>query len=170
MSARAGLPRYVELTLLPALGVVAIVGATMPLDPGRLTPPDLAYCLMVAWVIRRPARVPVWVAPALGLFGDVMLMRPLGLGALGLMCATEVFRARAVLFQSSPFVMEWIAAVAGVAAMLFGMRLVLGVTFADGPSLVRLGGAVLATGAAYPLVVLGLVWCLGLRAGSGGGQ
>lgn len=172
MSGRAGeatgLSRRVEALLLPAIGVVAIVGMTMPLDPGRLTPPDLVWCLMVAWVVRRPERVPVWVAPLLGLLGDVLLMRPIGLGALGLMLGTEVFRGRAPALQSAPFLVEWVAAVAGYAAMLFGMRLVLGVTFADAPGLARLGLAVAATAVAYPLVVFGLVWCLGLRARGGG--
>ena len=164
MSRGAGLSATVESLLLPAIAVVATFGMTMPLDPGRLTPPDLVYCLMIAWVVRRPARVPLWAAPALGLLGDVLLMRPIGLGALGLMLATEVFRARAGALRAAPFLVEWVAAAAGYAAMLLGMRLVLGATFSDAPTLARLGAAVLATGVAYPFVVLGLVWCLGVRA------
>lgn len=164
MSGQEGLPRTVEAVLLPLVAVGTTVAATMPLDPGRLTPPDLVWCLMIAWVIRRPTRVPVWMAPLLGLLGDVLLMRPLGLGALGLMLGVEVFRGRAAVFHAAPFLVEWIAAVLGYAALVFGMRLVLEVTFADGPSLARLGLAVLATGVAYPLVVLGLTWCLGVRA------
>ncbi|MFT3974441.1 MAG: rod shape-determining protein MreD [Amaricoccus sp.] len=159
----AGLSRGVEAVLLPAIGVVALVGMTMPLDPGRLTPPDLVFCLMIAWVVRRPDRVPVWAAPLLGLLGDALLMRPIGLGALGLMLATEVFRGRATALQAAPFPLEWLAAALGYVAMLLGMRLVLGATFAGGPGLGRLGIAAAATAAAYPLVVLGLVWCLGLR-------
>lgn len=168
MSAKAGLPWALEIVLLPAIGVGATVAMTMPLDPGRLTPPDLVYCLMIAWVVRRPARVPIWAAPALGLLGDVLLMRPIGLGALGLMLATEVFRGRAAGLQAAPFLVEWVAAVAGYAALVFGMRLVLAATFADAPSLASLGGAVFVTGVAYPLVVLGLVWCLGIRAEGAG--
>lgn len=163
MSVKA-LPRAVEALLVPTIGVAAIIGMTMPLDPGRLTPPDVVYCLMIGWVIRRPARVPIWIAPALGLFGDLMLMRPIGLGALGLMVATEVFRARARVFHGAPFAFEWLAAVAGFAALVFGMRLVLGATFADAPTAARLAVAVLATGVTYPLVLLGLTWCLRIRA------
>lgn len=169
MSARSGPPRLIELVVVPVICLAAIIGMTMPLDPGRLTPPDVVYCLMIGWVIRRPARVPLWMAPVLGLLGDVVLMRPIGLGALGLMLATEAFRARAGLFQSAPFVLEWLASVAGFAALLLGMRLVLGATFADVPTVARLGVAVMATGVAYPLVVLGLTWCLRIR-GSGGGR
>jgi len=168
MSAKVGLPWALEILLLPAIGVVATVAMTMPLDPGRLTPPDLVYCLMIAWVVRRPARVPIWAAPALGLLGDVLLMRPIGLGALGLMLATEAVRRRAAGLQAAPFLLEWLAAAMGYAALVFGMRLVLAVTFADAPSLARLGVAVAATAVAYPLVVLGLVWCLGVKAQGAG--
>ena len=168
MSAKVGLPWALEILLLPAIGVVATVAMTMPLDPGRLTPPDLVYCLMIAWAVRRPARVPIWAAPALGLLGDVLLMRPIGLGALGLMLATEAVRRRAAGLQAAPFLLEWLAAAMGYAALVFGMRLVLAVTFADAPSLARLGVAVAATAVAYPLVVLGLVWCLGVKAQGAG--
>lgn len=166
MSGR-GLPGPVEALLLPAIGVGATIAMTMPLDPGRVTPPDLVYCLMIAWVVRRPDRVPLWAAPLLGLVADILLMRPIGLGALGLMLATEAFRRWALPLQMRPFVFTWIASIVGYAAMLFGMWLVLGATFVEGPSLARLGGSVLATAIAYPLVVFGLVWCLGIKARGG---
>ena len=87
----------------------------IPLGPGgALVAPDLLYCLLVAWVVRRPARTPLWAIVALGLFADVMLSRPLGLGALALMLAVEAFRRRAVLFHGAPFLLEWLAAVAGL--------------------------------------------------------
>lgn len=167
MSAR-GVPRIVDFLLLPAIGLVATVGMTMPLDPARLMPPDLVYCLMTAWVIRRPDRVPLWTAPALGFLGDVLLMRPLGLGALGLTLVTELFRARATALQSAPFLVEWLVAAIGFVAMLAGMQVPLWATFANVPGLGRLEASAVATTVAYPLVVFGLVWCLGLRARGGG--
>lgn len=159
----SGLPRVVEALLLPAIGLGAAILMTMPLDPGRMTAPDLVYCLMIAWVVRRPDRVPIWAAPLLGLMADVLLMHPIGLGALGLTLATEAFRRRASALQAAPFLVEWLAAVVGYAAMLLAMWLALGATFAAGPGLARLGSSVLATGIAYPVVVLGLAWCLGLK-------
>ena len=115
-------------------------------------------------VIRRPATTPLWAAPLLGFFADVMLSRPLGLGALGLMLATEAFRTRARLFHGSPFVIEWLAATIGFAVLLAAMQVVLTIVVADPPGAGPLSRYLLATALAYPLVVLGLTWCLRLRA------
>ena len=64
-----------------------------------------------------------------------------------------------------PFPLEWLAATAAFAAMLAGMEIALALVFADRPgfaaTLVRYG---VTTALAYPLIVLGLTWCLNLRA------
>ena len=113
--------------MLLGLGFMAVLAVMIPLGPGgELVAPDLLYCLLVAWVVRRPARTPLWAVVALGLFADVMLSRPIGLGALALMLAVEAFRRRALLFHGAPFLLEWAAAVAGFALMLAGMHLALG--------------------------------------------
>ncbi len=165
MSAPRTLPALVETALYLVLGMAGVIAALVPLGPGGgLTPPDLAYCLTIAWVIRRPARLPFWAVLLLGLFADVMLARPLGLGALGLLLVSEVFRGRAVLFWSAPFPLEWLVAAAGFAALLAAMHLALTIVFAAPPGLAASLRYLLATAVAYPFVVLGLTWCLGLRA------
>jgi rod shape-determining protein MreD len=165
MSGPSALPAVAETAVLLGLGGVAVLAAMIPLGPGgRLGAPDLLYSLLVAWVIRRPARTPLWVVLLLGLFADVMLSRPIGLGALGLLLATEVFRARATLFHNTPFPVEWLAASAAFAAMLAAMHLVLTAALAAPPGLSASLHYLLSTTIAYPLVVLGLTWCLRLRA------
>ena len=125
MSPPRVLPAFAETPVLLALGFVAVFAALIPLAPGGgLAAPDLLYCLVVAWVVRRPAHVARGDL-VLGLFADVMLSRPLGLGALALMLLAEVFRRRAVLFYGAPFLVEWLAAAAGFAAMLAAMHLAL---------------------------------------------
>jgi rod shape-determining protein MreD len=159
------LPAFAETAILLGLGFVAVFAALIPLAPGGgLVAPDLGYCLVIAWIIRRPTRTPLWAILAIGLFADVMLSRPLGLGALMLVLLSEVFRGRAVLFYGAPFLIEWLAAAAGFAAMLAAMHLALAVVFADPPGLAASLRYLLATALAYPLVVLGLTWCLRLRA------
>ena len=119
MSRSRRLPASVEKALLVGLGVVAVVAAMTPLAPGGgMVAPDLLYAVIVAWVIRRPAATPLWAVLALGLFADVMLSRPIGLGALGLLFASEFFRARAATFHGVPFPLEWLAAAVVFAAML----------------------------------------------------
>jgi rod shape-determining protein MreD len=165
MNASRVLPGALETPVLVGLGVLATLAVTMPLGPGgELVAPDLLYCLLVAWAVRRPARTPLWAVVALGLFADVLLSRPIGLGALGLMLVVEAFRRRALLFHGAPFLIEWGAAAAGFALMLLGMRLALELVFVEPPGFRLLGRHLLATAIAYPLVVLGLAWCLRLRA------
>ena len=159
------LPAFAETALYLALGLAATIAPLLPLAPGgRLMPPDLAWCLTVAWVIRRPARLPFPAILAVGLLGDVLLSRPLGLGALGLLLLAEAFRNRAHLFWSAPFPLEWLAAAAAFAALLAAEHLALALVFAEPPGLALALRYLAATAIAYPLVVLGLVWVAGLRA------
>lgn len=162
---RRALPASIETPVLLAIGVAAVLAVTMPLGPGgALVAPDLLYCLLVGWVIRRPARTPLWLVVGLGLFADALLSRPLGLGALGLLLVVETFRRRAILFHGAPFVIEWVAAVAAFALMLLATNLVLGAVMMAPPGLGPSLRYLTATAVAYPLVVLGMTWCLGLRA------
>ena len=99
----------------------------------------------------------------LGLFADLMLARPPGLGALGLLLASEIFRAHRGLLNGLPFPVEWLAATAAFAALLAAMQLALVVTLADPPGLVASVRHLLATALAYPLVTAGLAFGLQLR-------
>lgn len=101
---------------------------------------------------------------ALGLGADLMLSRPVGLGALGLLLAAEAARAESPRLQGGAFLVEWLAVTLGFAGMLAAIALMLRLSFADGPGLPGLLRHLAATGLAYPLVVAGLVWVLGLGA------
>jgi rod shape-determining protein MreD len=165
MSAPRALPSVVEKAIFLGLGVVAVEAALIPLGPGSaLVAPDLLFGLVVAWVIRRPATAPFWAIVALGLFADLMMSRPLGLGALGLVLASEWFRRRAARFQAGPFPLEWLAMTLAFVAVLGGMEIALALVFADGPGAAALVRYAVTTAMAYPLIVLGLTWCLHLGA------
>ena len=156
---------WAERAALPLLGLIAIYAALLPFSPGSGAPvPDILYCLVIAWVIRRPESAPLVIVLGLGLLADILLTRPLGLGALGLVLASEVMRRRASLFRGGPFIVEWIAAMLLFAATLAAVTLVLRVSFADAPGLGPLGWHLFATAAIYPFVALLLVLCLGFAA------
>ena len=158
------IPPTLQRVLLLALGVVAVYAALIPLGPGSgLVPPNLLYCLVFAWTVRSPAAVSAPLVLVLGLFADVMLTRPIGLGALGLVLAAEAVRGRTALFRGAPFVLEWLAAVAGFGLVLAASDLVLRLALVRGPGLGPLLAHVVATAIAYPVVVAGLVLGLGLR-------
>jgi rod shape-determining protein MreD len=165
MTAARPMPGTVERALFLSLGLIAVLAPLAPLGlAGGLVVPDLLYCLVVGWMVRRPATAPLWAVLLLGLLGDVMLSRPIGLGALGLVLVSEWFRRRGRLFHSSPFPLEWLAATLGFAVLLAGVRVALALVFAPGPTAGMLASYLAATALAYPLVVLGLAWCLKLRA------
>lgn len=148
-----------------ALGVAAVYVALLPVGgPGGLPAPDLLYALLAAWVVRRPAQAPAWAVLALGVFADLLLSHPVGLGALGLLLVTEVLRANAGVLRGTAFPLEWLAVTAGFAALLAGQRLILQLAFADGPGLAPALRYGLSTALAYPLVVALLHWVVGLRA------
>jgi rod shape-determining protein MreD len=165
MSARRYGPT-VELLAVFALGIAAIHLALVPFDftAGRAPGPDLVFCLVLAWTIRRPNEARLWAILALGLASDVLLSRPIGLGALALLFAAEAARSSAPAIQSGSFLAEWATAAGLFAAVALAQQAALNLVFLDGPGLWPLAGQVAATAAAYPLVVFVLAAGFGMRA------
>ncbi|MBP7001012.1 rod shape-determining protein MreD [Amaricoccus sp.] len=155
----------VETAAVLLLGAVAIHLALVPASGalGDWPTPDLVFCLACAWALRRPAGAPLWAIVALGLAADLALDRPVGLGALALVAATEALRASAATLRSGPFVGEWLT-VAGLAlAWALSAHAAMQLVFLDGPGLPALLREAAATALAYPLVVLVLAWGVGMR-------
>ncbi len=166
MTAARRLPAPVETLGVLLACLAAIYLAMLPLGGpvGRLLPmPDLAFCLVLAWVARRPREAPVWAIVAAGLAADLLLMRPPGLGALALLLAAAATRANAQAVAAGPFLAEWLGAAALAFAAALGMQAALELTFADAPALRPLLLHAAATAAAYPLAVLLLALLLGIR-------
>lgn len=144
--------------LVAAFAVLALHVPLVPVDHAadRVANPDLLFCLLAAWTLRRPAAVPLPLVVVLGLAADLLLGRPPGPGALGLVLATEYLRSR----RPSGFARELVRAGLLFAAMLLGTALLLTVTLAPAPPLEPLARHWFATVLAYPaiaaLVHLGL--------------
>ena len=150
----------------PLLGLAAVYAALLPIAPGSgAATPDLLYCLVFAWIVRAPRGAPVLVVLALGLFADLMLSRPPGLGALGLLAVSELVRGARGAPRDWAFLREWLFAALAFALMIGAMTLLLALSLAAPPSLGALLWHVVATIVAYPFVA-GLVgWLLGGRRG-----
>lgn len=144
----------IQRAIVAALGVVVIHVPLVPVDHAadRVANPDLLFCLLAAWTLRRPAAVPLPLVLVLGLAADLLLGRPPGPGALGLVLATEYLRTR----RPSGFAREAIRAALIFAALLAGTALLLLVTLAPSPGLEPLARHWFATTIAYPAVA-GLV-------------
>jgi rod shape-determining protein MreD len=146
----------IETGAVLALGVAAIYASLLPysLDATSAPAPDLLYCLVAAWVVRRPAKAPLWAILALALAGDVFLSRPIGLGALGLLLAAEGLRANAFLLRGAPFMLEWLVVAVLYVTLQGAINLVLEATFTNGPGFRALLVCAGRTALAYPVIVL----------------
>ena len=157
-------PFRLARALLPPLGVAAIYAALLPLAPGGgVATPDLLYCLVLAWIVRAPRGAPVLVVLALGLLADLLLARPPGLGALGLLGASELVRGPGNAPRDWSFPREWLFAVLAFALMIAAMTLLLALSLAAPPSFGALRGHLVATAIAYPFVAGLVAWLLGPR-------
>ena len=102
-------------------------------DPGRLPGPDIVMCLVCAWVLRRPAFVPVWLIAALVLLEDMLLMRPPGLWTAMMVLGSEILRTRAQFSRELSFAGEWIMVSLVMLAMILGQRLAIAIMFLPQP-------------------------------------
>ena len=125
--------------------------------------PDLALCLALAWVLRRPEQVPALLIAGLFLIEDVALYRPLGLWTLTVLLGTEAARLREHRWREHPFMVEWLRVSILIGLMMLGYRLAQMVFLLPVPTLGQVLLQFIATVAAYPLVVLGARWVVGLR-------
>lgn len=122
-------------------------------DAGRFPGPDLVLCMIMAWVMRRPDYLPVWLIAAVVLAEDLILMRPPGLWTALVVMGSEFIRSRAALTRELNFVVEWFLVTGLMVAMLLAYRLVFALALLPqlpfGFAVVQ----VLWSALAYPLVV-----------------
>ncbi len=122
-------------------------------DAGRFPGPDLVLCMIMAWVMRRPDYLPVWLIAAVVLAEDLILMRPPGLWTALVVMGSEFIRSRAALTRELNFVVEWLLVTGLMVAMLLAYRLVFALALLPqlpfGFAVVQ----VLWSALAYPLVV-----------------
>lgn len=148
-----------------SLGAGAIYAALLPVShlADGLPTPDLVACLAAAWVVRRPAEAPLWAILLLGLAADLLLSRPLGLGALALLGLTELLRGQAAGLRAGAFVFEWAVVALLIGASLAAMQVVLDLTLYPGAAGAALAAQAALTALAYPLVVWALALGLGMK-------
>lgn len=147
-----------------ALALLILFVRLMPLHPGRITlpGPDLALCLTLAWVLRRPEQIPALIIAAVFLIEDALLLRPIGLWAALVVMGSEAVRTREPRWREQPFVVEWLRVSVLMAVMMLANWLAMAVVLMPLPPLGLLVLHLLATVAAYPFVVL-VAHFIGLR-------
>lgn len=112
-----------------AVFAALVFAAILPLDtmPPVWAGPDLLLALTLVWAIRRPDLLPLPVVAALWFMTDLLLQRPPGLMTALVVLLTEFLRRRNAALRSMPFLIEWLAASAGIIAVTLANRIVLAV-------------------------------------------
>lgn len=157
--------RLVHRALFLAIAAVILFLRLLPLSPGTggLPGPDIFLALTLAWVLRRPDYVPAALIVAVILLEDLMFMRPPGLWPLMVLLGTEFLRRREQALRDLPFMLEWLVIGGVLAAMFLGNRAVLALVMVPQPGLGQDLLRLLATLAAYPVVVAASRLAFGLR-------
>ncbi len=158
--------RWFEVILFLIMGFASIGIPIIPmgLAANSVAFPDIMFALFAAWVIRRPMSAPILGIVFLGVLGDAMMMRPLGLWALVLFVGMEVLRVSERAFRDIPFLVEWLYVSALFALMLILQNLLLLVSFDRVYGVTDVIWHWGRTVAVYPVVVIILHWGLHIRA------
>ncbi|MEM1360523.1 MAG: rod shape-determining protein MreD [Pseudomonadota bacterium] len=152
-------------TLYVMLSAIVVLGRLMPLQgdgmgwPG----PDLLFCLSCAWVLRRPDLLPVWLIAMTALLADFLLQRPPGLGAALTVIATEYLRRRVYPGPGIPFAGEMALFASLISVYYFAQWLIQAIFMIPQPTLAASLSVMPISVLAYPLVVILVGLCFGIR-------
>ena len=142
--------------LMLAMGMLAIFAeaAPMGLAADARPSPDIVFCIVACWSLRRPAAAALPVVFALGLARDLLTDVPTGIGALSLVLASEYLRLFSPLLARRNFATEWAAIALFLALSLALQWLTVLILLAHPPYLSDLGLQWALSIGIYPLVAL----------------
>ena len=151
-----GQPRILAYNLLfVAAAFLLLTIQLLPHAPviGPLYEPDLIFCLMAAWLLRRPEYLSTAVIVASVLVAELLFLQPPGLWAFLVLLASEFFRSTADRVRFLPFGYEWLIAMTAYAAAAIAYSFLLALALVPGPDAKTVALQLFATAVAYPLVV-----------------
>lgn len=157
--------RITRTAVLALIGFGCILFAAVPLQPGaaQWPMPDLLMMLLYYWTLRRPDSTPMLLVFGLGIVADLILMRPVGLGALTLVMATELLRSQVRTLREVAFVVEWLT-IALLVTTAMGMQMsLLWLSLGTLPKLGEVALYAATTILIYPVVAILCGGILGLR-------
>jgi rod shape-determining protein MreD len=137
---------------------IGMVGIFIMLTPITMAPstffwPEVMLLIAFALIIRNPIFAPFWLIGFVVLIGDMLLARPLGLGAFTAVLATEFLRRNRPAFVEMLFLGEWFSIALLLLATGILRTFLLAITLAESVPfwgfVTQLGLSILA----YPVVV-----------------
>ena len=152
--------RLVRIVALTVLGLFAIFleAAPVGLAPDAYPSPDLLFCLVAYWSVRRPGTAVLPVVWGLGVARDLLTDLPVGAGALGLVLVSRFLRSLGTGLARRGFVTEWTLIATLHALFLAGQWLLVVLLLSYPPYLLDLAYQWALTMALYPVVALVLRW------------
>ncbi|SMR81549.1 rod shape-determining protein MreD [Aliiroseovarius halocynthiae] len=165
MTDRVTLLRWAFWGLLVAISAGLLFVRLLPLDlsAGRFPGPDIFMAFVMAWMLRRPDYVPIFLVAMLIFLTDLMYQDIPAVGALMAVIGLEVLRRREPGLREQPFLIELGVVAAVLLGMLLGERILLMVFFVEQIPVGRALLQFLTTIAIYPLVVFLSVFVLGVQ-------
>ena len=161
---------WMHRALFVLIALVVILFQLLPLEttPRRWAGPDLIVAVALAWVVRRPATVPVLLLAGVFLLADMLFQRPPGLWAALMVAACEWLRGQTASLRAQGFATEWLSVALALTGITIINRVVLALTVSDLAPLSLTVIQLLMTLAIYPLVVLVSHFVFGIRRGRAG--
>jgi len=150
----------IAVLLSLGLGAISLEAAPLGLSPEAYPSPDILFCVVAYWSIRRPDAAAVIAIFAIGLVRDLLTDLPVGAGALSLVLASEFLKRLAVGLSRRSFATEWAVVTLLFAVMSAAQWIVVLILLAHPPYLIDLGHQLLVTVALYPLLALIFRWLL----------
>lgn len=157
--------RLAHLAFVLALALVAVSIEAAPLGhaANAWPSPDLLFCIVAYWSLRRPEAVPLIAVFAAGLARDLLTGAPVGAGSLTLVLASEAFKAAARPLSRRGSGAEWVAVSAAFAVVLLAQWLMVLLVLAHPPYLIELARRWLLTVLLYPALYIVFRWLLRVR-------
>jgi len=152
--------RLIRAALLLTLGLIAIFieAAPLGLSADAFPSPDILFCVVAYWSIRRPGAASLLAIFALALARDLLTDAPVGAGALTLVIASEFLKTLGPGLSRRSFATEWLLLAIVLALVLLAQWLVVLALLAHPPYLTDLAYQWLATMALYPALALVFRW------------
>jgi len=157
--------RWIHRLTFVLIALVLVLTRMLPLGnrAGDWPGPDILLCVTLAWTLRRPDTMRMWLVAFVFLTEDMLLMRPPGLWTAIVVLGTEFLRSRVSVARESNFLSEWLAAAALMVAMEIAYRFVFSLAFLPQVSFGYAMMGVATTVLCYPAVVLVTTAVFGLH-------
>ena len=137
----------------------------LPLDtiPKEWIGPDVLFCVILTWCLRRPLSAPIVLIGLLFLLQDILFQRPPGLYAACATLVCEWCKRQVLRAEDFPFVAEWLTASIAIVAVFVLSQGIASLSLIATPPTVMFVKELMPTILTYPVVVVLLRYGFGLR-------